>query len=115
MKQPMQFLDVIASLVWFASLITISLVTNNEPTQFILAYIIPVVVTTWKRNLQWGFLIAAVGAFSAAASGAVMGNTNADISLAEEGLFFFAQLSAIAIGIVLGKRAHPMRGKFIKK
>lgn len=106
MKQLIRYSDVIAGLVWFASLVVINLGTS-EPAQFILPYAIPVAVITWKRNLQWGFFIAALGAFSAVASGAVTGNANAGISLAEEGLFFFAQLSAIAIGIVLGKRSAP--------
>lgn len=104
MKQLIRYSDVIACLVWFASLIVINL-GSSEPIQFIFPYAIPVVVVTWMRNLQWGFFVAALGAFSAVASGAIMGNENKGISLAEEGLFFFAQLSAIAIGVVLGKKS----------
>lgn len=112
MKQLMRYQDVIAGLAWFAALIAINIGTR-EPTQFILAYAVPVVITTWKRNLQWGFLFAALGAFSAVASGAITGNVDAGVGLAEEGLFSFAQLSAIAVGVVLGKRTHRKRVKLI--
>lgn len=114
MKQLMGYLDVIGGLAWFVALIAINIGTR-EPTQFILAYAVPVVVTTWKRNLQWGFLFGALGAFSAVVSGAVTGNADAGVILAEEGLLAFTQLSAIAIGIVLGKRAHNKRSKHLEK
>jgi len=105
MKHVMRFRDLIVALVWFISLIAINFI-SGEPTQFIWAYAVPVIMLTWKHDLQWGFLAAAVGAFAAVASGAVTGNANADISVAEEGLFTFAQLSAIAIGLVLGKKTY---------
>ncbi|MBK8972592.1 MAG: hypothetical protein IPM37_15125 [Hahellaceae bacterium] len=79
MMQLMRYLDVIAALAWFAGLITINLAAS-EPTKFILAYAVPVVVATWKRNLQWGFLIAALGALSAVISGAITGHANAGIA-----------------------------------
>lgn len=101
----MQFKEQIVASIWFISLVAINLI-SGEPTQFIWAYAVPVIMVTWKHDLKWGFLAAAVGAFSAVASGAVTGNSNAGISLAEEGLFTFAQLSAIAIGLVLGKKTY---------
>ncbi|WP_417501126.1 hypothetical protein [Marinobacter sp.] len=104
--------DLIVASVWFISLVAINFI-SGEPTQFIWAYAVPVIMITWKHDLQWGFLAAAVGAFAAVASGAVTGNANAGISLAEEGLFTFAQLSAIAIGLVLGQKTHDQFNNWI--
>lgn len=112
MKHVMQFKDHIVASIWFISLVAINLI-SSEPTQFIWAYAVPVIMMTWKHDLQWGFLAAAVGAFAAVASGAVTGNSNAGIRLAEEGLFTFAQLSAIAIGLILGKKTHNALNNWI--
>lgn len=114
MKHITRFADVIVGSVWFISLIAVNLIAG-ETTLFILAYAIPVVLTTWKHDLQWGFLVAAMGAFAAVASGAISGNANAGVSLAEHGLFSYAQLSAVAVGIFLGKRTHYELHKFINE
>ncbi len=105
MKYVIRFAIIIVALVWFVTLIAISFI-YDATTNFILAYAIPVVMTTCKHDLQWGFLVAAVGAFAAVVSGAVTGNASAGISLVEEGLFTYAQLSAIAVGLVLGNRTY---------
>lgn len=114
MKHLLEFLDVVAGLAWFVGLIVTNMIIN-EPTQSIFPYAIPVVVVTWKRNLRWGFFAAAVGACSAVVSGAITGHVSAGVSLAEEGLFSFAQLSAIAVGIVLGKITHRKMNDILDK
>lgn len=105
MKHSIIIKDFFVVSLWFISLAALNFIFG-EPTQFIWAYAVPIIMMTWKHDLQWGFLAAAMGAFAAVATGAVTGNSNAGISLAEEGLFTFAQLSAIAIGLVLGKKTH---------
>ncbi len=114
MKFIMRFKEHIVASIWFTSLIAINFI-SGEPTKFIWVYAVPVIMMTWKHDLQWGFLAAAVGAFAAVASGAVTGNSNAGIRLAEEGFFTFAQLSAIAIGLVLGKKAHDVLNHWINQ
>jgi len=105
MKYFREFLDLIVGLTWFVGLMITNMMID-EPTQSIFPYVIPVLIITGKRNIRWGFIAAAVGACTAVISGAITGNANSGVSLAEEGLYSFAQLSAIAIGVVLGKITH---------
>ena len=110
----MQYLDATWSMAWYALLMAFNFFAPN-PTEHILAYSIPVIVITLKRNLRWGILTSSVGTLAAVLSGAIAGHLSIGISLAEEGLFSFAQLSAIALGVSLGKKSHQKRSASIGK
>lgn len=105
MKYIIQIKDLAVASLWFTSLVVVNFIFV-ESTQFVWIYAVPVIMITWKYNLKWGLLVSAAGAFSTILPGVMTGSYNIYNDLAEDGLIFFAKLSAITLGLYLGKKTH---------
>lgn len=86
--------------LWLIVLVVVNRLLE-EPVQFIAPYVLPVIVLTWKYGVRWG-LVAAAGAVVAAAAGGAL-PSNDKVALLEDGLYSYVKLSAIALGVSLGK------------
>lgn len=73
--------------------------SSGQPVQFIVPYALPVVVFTWKYGLRPGLIVASGSVLAAAVGGALP--SNAHVSLVEDGLYAYAKLSAVAMGVSL--------------
>lgn len=105
MKYVIQIKDLTVTSLWFTSLAVVNFIFI-ESTHFVWVYAVPVIMATWKYNLKWGLLVSAAGAFSTVLPGAMTESYSTYNDLAEDGLIFFAKLSAITLGLYLGKKTH---------
>lgn len=96
------------TIAWLIGVVVVNRLLD-EPIELIVPYMLPVVVLTWTYNIRWG-LIAAAGATLAAAAGGAL-PSNDDVTLLEDGLYAYMELSAIALGVTLGQLTHrKLRG-----
>jgi hypothetical protein len=81
-------------------------IAAESPVRSILPYGVAVALVAWRHGMSAGFVFAALATFAALAAGAFP--TRAELSGEEagEGLFTYFKLSAIAVGVAIGKRTR---------
>jgi len=81
---------------------------GSTPIQSIFPYAFAVGLVAWKHGMTAGFLFAGLATLAALATGAFPSREELSGQEAGEGLYTYLKLSAVAAGVVLGKRArHP--------
>ncbi|MDA8416681.1 MAG: hypothetical protein M0Z78_06385 [Betaproteobacteria bacterium] len=82
---------------------------TDAPVRSILPYGLAVALVAWHHGIVAGFLFAGLATLAALAAGAFPTRHEWSGEEVGEGLFTYLKLSAIAIGVTLGKRARNRR------
>lgn len=79
---------------------------DNSPVRSIFPYAISVGLVAWKHGLTGGFVFAGFATLAALATGAFPSRDELSGHETDEGLYTYMKLSAVAVGVGLGKRAR---------
>lgn len=88
------------SVAWLALLAAVNH-SAYRPVTFILPYLLPIIVMTWRYGMAWGFLIAGLASL-AAIPGEYLANHSID-QLSRAGISTYLKFSAIAAGLALAR------------
>lgn len=82
---------------------------GGSPVRSIFPYAFATALVAWRHGLLWGFAFAALACLVAALGGAFPTQPQWLNDLAGEGLMTYLKLSAVAIGVSVGKRMGERR------
>jgi len=84
-------------------------VLGGSPVRSIFPYAFATALVAWRHGLLWGFAFAAIACLVAALGGAFPTQPQWLNDLAGEGLMTYLKLSAVAIGVSVGRRMGERR------
>lgn len=88
-------------------ILTVALsVASGSHIRSIFPYALAVGLMAWRHGMGAGFLFAGLATLAALAAGAFPSREELEGQEVGEGLFTYLKLSAVAVGVALGKRAR---------